>query len=61
MGSIAPQLIYLGLSVLGLGVILANHGKPREPHNFVATFIVTILVWTILWWGGFFDPLFGHG
>jgi hypothetical protein len=49
-----PQLIYLALSVLGLGIAIAKHGQPREPYNVVHSLIAICLAWPLLWWGGFF-------
>lgn len=54
-----PQIILLLLFMLGLGVSLANHGKPRGNENVWITLISDVIVLSILWWGGFFNPLFG--
>jgi len=37
-----PQFIYLALTMLGLGVNLANDGKSQEPHNFSKTLFATV-------------------
>lgn len=51
-----PQLIYLGLSLLGLGIAIEQHGKPKKGNeNFWITFITWILTLGLLYWGGFFD------
>jgi hypothetical protein len=54
-----PQIVYLGLALLGLGIELERHGKPKEgEHNFGISLISTTITICILWWGGFFNPLF---
>lgn len=55
MSAYAPQIIYLGLIAVGLGVTLARHGQPREPHNFWASSIAASLALGLLYWGGFFS------
>ncbi len=50
------QLIYIVLAVLGLGITLAKHGEPKTgEHNILVTLINAILVFALLYWGGFFD------
>ena len=51
------QLIYLMLVLIGLGFCIAKHGQPRSPYNVWADLIATIIVLSILYWGGFFDVL----
>lgn len=58
--TIWPQLIYLSLCVLGLGVHIAMHGKPRPPYSMWYALISIAIAWPLLWWGGFFDPLFNR-
>ncbi|ESX78494.1 hypothetical protein [Mesorhizobium sp. LSHC414A00] len=50
----APQLIYLALTVLGLGYVIAKHGERRPPYSMWASFISLAIVYPLLWWGGFF-------
>lgn len=51
-----PQLIYLALLFIGLGITFARHGKPKEGnHNAWHHLIAVILGLLILWWGGFFN------
>ena len=53
-----PQLVFLGLSILGLGIHLAKHGDPIDnKYNFFAKGIVMGITWYILYLGGFFDAL----
>jgi len=49
-----PQIIYLIILTLGLGIQIANHGKPRSNENAVAGLISSIIVLGLLYWGGFF-------
>ena len=49
-----PQGIWLGLTLVGLGVKAALHGKPQDDHNFFISAIATAMVAAVLWWGGFF-------
>ena len=59
MKDIIPQLIYLVLTLLGLGIALAEDGEPQSPTNFTRSFFVTVFILTLLTWGGFFDGLLG--
>lgn len=50
-----PQIIYLMLVGLGLGIGLVQHGQPKEGnHNIVYDIIATAIVIGLLWWGHFF-------
>lgn len=49
-----PQIIYLGLVSLSLGIQIANHGKPRSNENAWAGFIGICITIGLLYWGGFF-------
>lgn len=55
-----PQLIYLAFVCLGLGIAFAQHGtaKKVENHNGWVTVWGTAIGMTILYYGGFFTPLF---
>ncbi len=50
-----PQAIYLFLTVLALGFVVANHGRQRDPYNAPASIVATALVLSLLYWGGFFS------
>ena len=53
-----PQLIYLAIGLIGLGMECAKHGEEKkEKHNGWTTFFAQIIIWFILWWGGFWQPL----
>lgn len=49
-----PEGIYLALALIGLGWVVANDGKPRDPHNAVSATLASALILGLLWWGGFF-------
>lgn len=49
-----PQIIYLFLAAMGLGLALANDGKPQPPYSFIKSLISSAIVLSLLWWGGFF-------
>lgn len=50
-----PQIIYLTLMFLGLGIAIEQHGKPKEGiTNFWVTFLATAISVSLLAWGGFF-------
>lgn len=50
-----PQIIYLTLVFIGLGITIEQHGKPKEGiNNFWVTFIAQAFTIYLLAWGGFF-------
>jgi len=54
-----PQILYLILLGLGLGIALVEHGKEKTgKHNFWVSFSAAFIGVIILYYGGFFDPLF---
>lgn len=51
-----PQIVYLSIMGCGLGVALAEHGKPKTGVNrFGYTLIATIIQLVLLSFGGFFS------
>jgi len=50
-----PQIIYLILTCLGLGVVMSKHGEPQKPYNIWYSLTSTVLLWILLYWGGFFN------
>ncbi len=51
----APQIIWIVLAVLGVGISLAKDGEPKtDSHSFMTSVICTSIVASILYWGGFF-------
>lgn len=50
-----PQYVYMALTLIGLGVILSEHGKPKTGrHNFWFMSFVTAFIYFLLYSGGFF-------
>jgi hypothetical protein len=50
-----PEGIWIGLAIAHLMVTAAVNGKPRSgEHNFAVTFMSMLLVFGLLYWGGFF-------
>ena len=51
-----PQIAYLMLACLGLGVELSRHGKPKEgKYNFgLPLFVWGFILLPLLYCGGFF-------
>lgn len=51
----APQLIYLLLVGISLGVDIAKHGTPRTgKHDAWSGLIAMVAMLALLYWGGFF-------
>lgn len=51
----APQIIYLFLVILGLGICLERHGKPKTgEYNFFVDLFSAVLAFGLLYWGNFF-------
>lgn len=50
-----PQILYLALILMGLGVHLAKDGQPRtDKYSFWGQLFITIITVYILYKGGFF-------
>ena len=49
-----PQIIYLSLILLSLGIVISKHGEPQGNYNFWSTLISAIIQIIILKVGGFF-------
>lgn len=50
-----PQVIYLAISLIGVGISLAEHGKPKEgKHSVFVTLFATVVGYVLLYKGGFF-------
>lgn len=50
-----PQIIFTAWLMLGLGVSLADHGKPRTGHtSFWVGLVSCVLQIILLRWGGFY-------
>lgn len=51
-----PAIIYLVLTAIGMLVLTNKHGKPKnETSNFWFSVAVSILIWALLYMGGFFN------
>lgn len=52
----APQLIFLALMLIGIGVSLARFGEPkrRDTYDLVDVLIGPAISFGLLYWGGFF-------
>lgn len=51
----APQLLFLVLTCLGVGISLAKHGEKKEGnYNFYTSLVSAVIYILILYWGGFF-------
>ncbi|MEO8118018.1 MAG: transglycosylase SLT domain-containing protein, partial [Rhodoferax sp.] len=50
-----PQITWIVLAALSLGVVLAKNGQPRiSRHSVFSTLIEIAIFGTLLWYGGFF-------
>lgn len=53
-----PQLLWLGLAFIGVGIHLARNGERREDNYSAGLAFVTLAIQVgLLYWGGFFDSL----
>ena len=50
----APQITWLCMIALSLGIGLAKHGEPRPNYSFFSILISAAIETGILIWGGFF-------
>lgn len=52
----APQVVLVAVFALGVGIAIADHGKPKTgTNNAWATIIGTAITAALLWWGGFWS------
>jgi hypothetical protein len=49
-----PQICYIVIITLGLGISLAKHGEPQGDYNFFTTLIAAAIQIGLLILGGFF-------
>jgi len=49
-----PQIIFIVLLSMQLGMAIAKHGEPRLPYHAGWAVANIILVTGLLYWGGFF-------
>ena len=50
-----PQIAYIALTAMGLGIALVKHGEPREPYSFLTQIIAAAIGLGLLYAGGFFS------
>jgi len=49
------QMIVMGITILSLGIEIQRHGTPKDGNNNAWIHVIAnILMYTLLWWGGFF-------
>jgi len=53
-----PAIIFIMLHALGLGINLADHGKPKTGNTnfFLHLGVSACITYPLLYWGGFFTP-----
>lgn len=50
------EIIVTALYIMSLGLYLAKDGKPKEgEYNFIEALITTIILFVLLWKGGFYS------
>jgi hypothetical protein len=54
-----PQLIIIALEMIGLGIDISRHGetKKESKHNAWVTLTAKVILWGILYYGGFWTGL----
>lgn len=51
-----PQLIYLTLLFMGVGIALARFGeRKRDSYDWGDVLLAPAVTLALLWWGGFFS------
>ena len=53
----APQIIFIVLTILSVIGSVADHGNDRKHNGFLSVGGLAIS-WVLLYWGDFFDVLF---
>lgn len=49
-----PQYIFIAITLISLGMAIAEHDEPRKNTNAWASIIGTAITMWLLGWGGFF-------
>lgn len=53
-----PQYTYIALFLIGMGSAWARYGQPKtDSYDFVDCVVGPAIIWTLLYYGGFFAPL----
>lgn len=56
-----PQMIYIILAAMSLGINLVRHGQDKEgKESFWVHLIAATITFSLLYWGGFFDVFLGE-
>jgi hypothetical protein len=51
----APQLIFIALALISLGIVMSKHGEPKTgSHNVFIEILATAISFSLMYWGGFF-------
>lgn len=50
-----PEILLIGLILLSLGNAAARHGQQRPRWNFPADLLANLILFGLLFWGGFFS------
>ena len=50
-----PQIIFLCLLTMSITIHLINHGENRPPYNVWHKLIGAVILFALLWWGGFWE------
>ncbi len=49
-----PQITWIALAAMGVGISMVKHGQPREPYSLWTSLIGTGIAVGLLYAGGFF-------
>lgn len=59
MKQILPQIIWITIFLIGVGISLQKNGEPRTGKHSAASDLITSAVFIgLFYWGGWFDPIF---
>ena len=50
----APQIVWLILCAIHIGIALEKQGQPKGTYNLADVFLSPFLSFGLLYWGGFF-------
>lgn len=53
-----PQIIFLVLISLDMGIAIAKHKQPKNNYNIWDSLIGQLIILLLLYWGGFFNVFF---
>ena len=56
----APQIIWIVITTLGISSACFKHGHPKDGvESAWITMFASVLNWGLMYWGGFFDAMGG--